>query len=72
VRDLLERLHSPEVERGFANEIFNSLGVTTRGVLDGGEQERDRAPTAIASWPSTSTTVGRGLIGPLATSRPNQ
>jgi hypothetical protein len=25
------------------NEILNSLGVTSRGVLDGGDQERDRS-----------------------------
>ena len=43
VRELLERLQSPEVERGLENEIFNSLGVTTRGLLDGGQLERDRA-----------------------------
>jgi hypothetical protein len=43
VRDLLERVESEEIERGFEGEIFASLGVTTRGVLDGGDQERDRA-----------------------------
>jgi hypothetical protein len=43
VRDLLERLQSPEVEHGFENEVFRSLGVTTRGLLDGGDLERERA-----------------------------
>jgi hypothetical protein len=43
VRDLLELVESEEIERGFEGEIFASLGVTTRGALDGGDQERDRA-----------------------------
>lgn len=43
VRDVLESVESEEIERGFEGEIFGSLGVTTRGVLDGGDQERDRA-----------------------------
>ena len=43
VRDLLERVESDEIEEGFESEIFASLGVTMRGVLDGGDQERDRA-----------------------------
>ena len=43
VRDVLERVQSPMIERGMETEIFNSLGVTSRGMLDGGEHERDRA-----------------------------
>lgn len=43
VRDVLELVESDEIERGFEGEVFASLGVTTRGVLDGGDQERDRA-----------------------------
>jgi hypothetical protein len=40
VRELLEALQSPEIERGMRTEIFNSVGVTSRGVLQGGDQER--------------------------------
>jgi hypothetical protein len=64
VRDLLERLQSPEVERGFENEIFASLGVTTRGVLDGGDLERDhaqryreQAERFYDRWPRTAAVL---------------
>lgn len=43
VRELLEIVDSTEIERGFGTEIFNSLGATSRGALDGGEIERDHA-----------------------------
>ena len=43
VRETLERLQSPWVERGMETEMFNSIGVTSRELLDGGEQERNRA-----------------------------
>lgn len=43
VREVLERVQSPWIERGMETEMFNSMGVTSRGVLDGGEQERSRA-----------------------------
>jgi hypothetical protein len=43
------------------NEIFNSLGVTSRGILDGGDQERDRsaiyreqAQRFADRWPKTA------------------
>lgn len=42
VREILEATESRQIEQGFGNEIFNSVGVTSRGVLDGGDQERDR------------------------------
>lgn len=64
VRDLLERLQSPEVERGFENEIFAGLGVTTRGVLDGGDLERERAQRYREQaerfydrWPQTAAVL---------------
>lgn len=43
VREALERLQSPSIERGMETEMFNSIGVSSRGLLDGGEQERQRA-----------------------------
>ncbi|MBA4158494.1 MAG: hypothetical protein H0X65_13610 [Gemmatimonadetes bacterium] len=40
VRDLIEELASDALERGLWTEIHNSRGVTTRGVTEGGGQER--------------------------------
>lgn len=64
VRDLLETIGSEQIERGFATEIFNSLGVTSRGILDGGDQERDRssvyheqAKRFVDGWPKTAALL---------------
>jgi hypothetical protein len=64
VRDVLERVQSRHVEDGMATEIFNSLGVTARGVLDGGEHERGRAERYqeqaerfYDSWPRTAAVL---------------
>jgi hypothetical protein len=43
VRNAIERLGNDHVQRGFRNQIFNSRGVTSRGLTDGGQQERDLA-----------------------------
>lgn len=43
VRDLIQSLRSDAFEEGFSLGRFNDRGVTTRGVFDGGEQERDLA-----------------------------
>jgi hypothetical protein len=43
VREVLERVQSPWIERGMETEMFNGMGVTSRGVLDGGDRERSRA-----------------------------
>jgi hypothetical protein len=40
VRDLLEEVRNPIIERGLATQKFNNRGVTTRRPTDGGEQER--------------------------------
>ena len=42
VREILELVRSKELELGFEIGARNRSGVTTRGPLDGGEQERDR------------------------------
>jgi hypothetical protein len=64
VRDLLERLQSEEVEEGFYVEILNSRGVTSRGLEDGGKQERDlvkkyrtSADQFADKWPQTATIL---------------
>ncbi len=43
VRDMIERIGSQELENGFLIGRLNSRGVTSRGVYDGGQQERDLA-----------------------------
>lgn len=61
VRDLIETLGSRELESGVIIGRLNSRGVTTRGVYDGGQQERDEAKqyrewsgAVRAKWPRTS------------------
>jgi hypothetical protein len=58
ILDLIERLSSKALERGFALECVNSRGVTWRAPLDGGNQERtlerqwaDRAKALEPKWP---------------------
>jgi hypothetical protein len=41
VRDILEQVASPELDMGLYSGRLNRRGVTTRGPLDGGGQERD-------------------------------
>ncbi len=70
IRDLVERLASTELEEGFQIEIYNSRGATSRGLLDGGAQERDRvekyndlAARIRDGWPRTAailTLLARG------------
>lgn len=43
VRDLIEELASPEIERGIEIQIFNNRGVVTRAMAEGGGQERQIA-----------------------------
>jgi hypothetical protein len=43
VRDLLEELHSADVESGLSTEILNRRGVTSRGLEEGGGQEEELA-----------------------------
>jgi hypothetical protein len=64
VRDVLEAVESERMEQGMATEIFNSLGVTSRGVLDGGEQERskgavyrEQAQRFVDLWPKTAALL---------------
>lgn len=43
LRQLLEELQSHDIEIGIENEQFNSRGVTTKGLYEGGKQEREIA-----------------------------
>jgi len=61
VRDMIERIGSQELENGFLIGRLNSRGVISRGVYDGGQQERDLAAQYIdwstittSRWPRTS------------------
>jgi hypothetical protein len=64
VRDLIERLRRTEVDRGFEIEVFNSQGPTSRGLTDGGEQERvlaakyeGLAHKIADEWPRTASIL---------------
>jgi hypothetical protein len=68
VRALIERLASGEIEQSIQVERFNMRGVFSKGVYDGGEQERGLAQIAYAaavgaaSWPRTAAllrSIGR-------------
>jgi hypothetical protein len=64
VRDLIERISRSEVDDGFRVQIYNSRGVSSRGLMEGGDQERvlsDRY-TALAEavregWPRTASIL---------------
>jgi hypothetical protein len=43
IRDLIERVSSDSFERGIANGLYNGRGMTSRGMFDGGDQERSTA-----------------------------
>ena len=66
VRDVVQVVRSAELDEGICTEIFNKVGVTTRGLNDGGAQERDRAKfysdAAKATrlrWPRMSAVLAR-------------
>jgi hypothetical protein len=59
VRDVLEEVQSSRLETGIRIGILNARGVTSRGLMDGGQQEWDLAMTcrhqaeAAGAWPRT-------------------
>ena len=64
VRDLIERVASSELEDGFETEIYNKRGTTSRGLTEGGAQERvlvvryDEQPSLIRDqWPHTAAVL---------------
>jgi hypothetical protein len=54
LRDLLEELSNGEIETGVSIAQFNKRGVVSRGVLEGGKQERELA----AQWREWGKMVG--------------
>lgn len=65
VRDLLERVASDELDEGLSLGIYNRRGVTSRGMLEGGDQERSLAATfgeqekAAGPWPRSRRLLRR-------------
>jgi hypothetical protein len=64
VRDLIEKVASPEIEEGFEIQIYNNRGPTSRGPFDGGAQERElvKKYTELADrirdgWPRTAAVL---------------
>ena len=64
VRDLLDRLWNQEIASGFTMGMYNLRGTTTRGIFEGGGQERTIADKyradadVIASkWPFTASLL---------------
>jgi hypothetical protein len=64
VRDLFEELQSDELEEGFYIELLNRRGVTSRGLEDGGAQERELAEQYAADakhvadrWPRVAAVL---------------
>lgn len=58
VRRLLEHLGSSEIERGLTIERYNTRGVTTHGMTDGGRPERDLAEE-YRQWAKTASAYER-------------
>lgn len=66
VREAIEDTASRDLERGLEVEVYNSRGVTTRGLTDGGTQERELAQRyhryarqAHTRWPRTASLLRR-------------
>jgi hypothetical protein len=64
VRSVIEHLQSRVVDEHFQVAVFNNRGVTTRGMGDGGKQERDLAKryegysqVVGARWPRTKAIL---------------
>ena len=64
VRDVIERLASAEIEEGFQVQTYNNRGSTSRGVFDGGDQERalaarynELAAPIRDQWPRTAAVL---------------
>lgn len=65
VRDLLEDIGSDRLDRGLEVGLYNRRGVTSRGVYDGGIQEKDLAAgyrqgaSEAMAWPRTARLLRR-------------
>jgi hypothetical protein len=66
VRNVIERLNNQTIDDHIQTEIYNSRGVVSRGVNDGGSQERaliekyrKMSETVKAQWPRTGALLRR-------------
>jgi hypothetical protein len=66
VRNILETVSTDEILRGFDTGIFKQRGITSRGMKDGGEQERELvkkygafAEKCKIAWPRTALALRR-------------
>jgi len=64
VRNLIERLNNDVIDQHIQIEVFNSRGVVSRGLLDGGAQEkaladgyRKMGEAVQARWPRTAALL---------------
>lgn len=63
IRELLEEWKAPEIERGIIIGKLNMRGATSRGLYDGGKQERDLASSfranamQLAAWPRAQSIL---------------
>lgn len=64
VRDVIERVGRSELDEGFRVQIANSRGVMSRGLMEGGERERERsaryaqlADRVSDGWPRTAAAL---------------
>jgi hypothetical protein len=64
IRDLIEKLQNQVIERHIPIAVYNNRGVSTRGIYDGGTQERtlatryDEMSKALsAKWPRTAAML---------------
>ena len=67
VRDIIDDIANPRLESGFHCQVMNNRGVTTRGLTDGGSQERvlsgqydADADQITDAWPRTASVL-RGI-----------
>jgi len=65
VRAVIEAVASADLERGVSLERFNMRGVVSKGVFEGGKQERELAKQTsdwaehVAAWPRTQRLLRR-------------
>ena len=66
IRDIIEQVRSDDLEHGLEVGAYNRRGVTTRGMRDGGQLERNEAEhyrnyarKAAIEWPRTAAVLER-------------
>jgi hypothetical protein len=64
VRDVIESVESSEIERGLTLHVYNSRGVVSKGLREGGAQERELvtrysgyADAMKEKWPRTAAML---------------